>query len=429
MSWKLLLERVSLWTGEEFSPPVDVLIDGGTIVEIGSDLTGKDARVIDATGCLALPGLVDLHTHVGEPGREDRETIESALAAASSGGFTHIVAVPDQPLYDQEATIGYVRDQAARLGGPALHVAAALTKGREGKELADVTLLKAQGAVAFADASPVTDAAVLRRALEYTRMLDTPVWIEARDASLSAEGSVNESEVSTWLGLIGIPPAAEWIGCNRALLMVEAFGGKLHLQGISTAKAATMIADAKARGVAVTAECSYLHLILSESAIEGYDAAAKVSPPLRSQPDVEALIDRVRDGTIDCIVTDHTPRTREESDVDFEQAPFGAAGLETALPALYTHLIRPGKLDWKTLLRSMSERPRHLIGLPLSRLEVGQPADLTVFDPDAQWTVDVNRWCSKAKNNPFDGHTLIGRVRGAIRNHWVSGPMKEEMTS
>ena len=414
MSSPLLLKGVLVWDGEGFTEE-DLLIRDGRIARRGRGLSEPSARTLRLPGVLVLPGLVDAHVHVGEPGREDRESVATALAAAARGGFTRVLFMPDtDPPVDDEHAVAFLLRRSQEAGCARAGVCAALTKRREGKELAELVQLVEAGALALGDAGPVSDASVLLRAFEYSRLVPVPLFVEARETSLAADGVAHEGEVATRLGLAPIPPAAEWTALARDLILAEVSGGRLHVQGISTARSLQMVQEAKARGVRVSAECGFHHLLLDHRALAGYDASVKLLPPLREPADVEALVEGVRRGVIDCIVTDHTPFTPEEKSVEFDYAPFGAAGLEVALAALHTRLVRPGILGWADIVRAMSEGPRRVLGLPPARLTEGSPCEITLFDPGREWRLEPQMLRSKARNTPFLGERFVGAVVGTI---------------
>ena len=414
MSSPLLLKGVRVWDGDGFAEE-DLLIRDGRIVRRGRGLSDPSARTVRLPGVLVLPGLVDAHVHVGEPGREDRESVATAMLAAARGGFTRVLIMPDtDPPVDDEHAVTFLLRRAEEAGCARAAVCAAITKRREGKELAELVRLVEAGAAALGDAGPVADASVMLRAFEYSKLLPVPLVVEARETSLAADGVAHEGGGATRLGLAPIPPAAEWTALARDLILAEVSGGRLHVQGISTARSLRMVEEAKARGVRVSAECGFHHLLLDHRALSGYDASVKLLPPLREASDVEALIEGVRRGAIDCIVTDHTPFTQEEKDVEFDYAPFGAAGLEVALAALHTRLVRPAILDWADIVRAMSEGPRRVLGLPPVELTEGSPCEITLFDPEREWRLEPETLRSKAKNTPFLGERFVGAVVGTF---------------
>jgi len=428
VSLKTLIKGVSLWSSAGFIHEQDVLIGDGRLLRIGRGLAETNAVTIDGRGWVGLPGLVDLHSHLGEPGREDRETLESGLLAAAWGGFTAVLGMPDtDPALDSETGIGYVLRRGDLIRGARILVCAAATKGRNGKELAELGRLQSAGAAAAGDAKPIRDASIVRRILEYTRMLDIPVLIEARDEGLSSGGVAHEGIQGGWLGLSGIPASAEWIALARDLLLAEEAGGRIHVQGVSTGRSLALIREAKSRGVRVSAECSFHHLILDDGALADYDTAKKLMPPLRPRRDVEALIEGVKEGVIDCVVTDHTPITPEEKDVEFDYAPFGAAGYEAALVALHTHLVRPGLLSWSELANATSLRPRAALGIEQPQFVDGERCDMVLFNPEPEYTLDAATWKSKARNTPFDGTRVVGRVEGVFLGDQVFGPLETEV--
>lgn len=426
MSSPLLLKGLQVWEGEGFALE-DVLVREGRVARRGKGLSDPAARAIDLSGVLALPGFVDLHAHVGEPGREDRESVDSALAAAARGGFTRLLFMPDtDPPLDDERAITYLLRRSEEVGLARAGVCGALTKGREGKELAEVAQLVEAGALALGDAGPIADAAVMLRALEYSRLVPVPLLVEARELSLAEEGVAHEGEVATRLGLSGIPPASEWTALGRDLLLAEVAGGRLHVQGVSTARSLAMVEEAKGRGVQVSVECGFHHLIFDHGALLDYDTSLKLLPPLREPSDVEALIDGVRRGVVDCIVTDHTPLTLEEKAVEFDYAPYGAAGLEVALAAVHTRLVRSGALTWADVVRAMSDRPRRLLGLPPVDFAEGSLCEMTLFDPEAEWSLEPASMRSKARNTPFLGERLKGSVVGTLVDGRLSGALLTE---
>ena len=428
MSSKTLVKSVSLWSMAGFIHEQDLLIDDGRLARVGRGLAAPGAAVVDARGWVAIPGLVDLHCHLGEPGQEERETLETGLLSAAWGGFTAVLAMPDvDPPLDSDTGIGYVLQKGASARGARVFACAAATKGRKGKELAELARLRAAGASAAGDAAPIQDAAIVRRLLEYAGMLDMPVLIEARDESLAGGGVAHEGIEAGWLGLAGIPASAEWVALARDLLLAEEAGGRLHVQGVSTGRSVSLLREAKARGVRATAECSFHHLILDDAALADYGTNKKLMPPLRPRRDVESLIEGVKEGVVDCIVTDHTPLTAEEKDVEFDYAPFGAAGFEAALPALYTHLVRPGLLSWSELVSAVSLRPRAVLGLALPQFNEGERCDLVLFNPEVEQAVDPAGWKSKARNTPFAGERLFGRVEGVFIGGEVFGPLEAEV--
>ena len=427
MSSKVLIKDVSIWQGDGFSPATDLLISEGRIARIGHGLSDSQARLVEAEGWLALPGLVDLHAHLGEPGHEEKENLESGLVAAAAGGFTYVLAMPDtQPPVDTEATAQFVRQRAKLVCGANLLVCGALTKGRAGSELAELAHLVEAGAVALGDARPLGDPSLLRRGLQYATMLGVPLLAQTGDETLAQQGVVHDGDVGHWLGLPGIPASAEWITVARELLIAEEVHGRIHVQGISTARSVELIREAKRRGVKVTVEANLYNLLLDDESLGDYDTCKKLTPPLRPAEDVQAVIAAIEEGLIDCIVTDHTPCTREEKEAEFDLAPFGAVGLELALSALHTMLIKPGKLSWSALIQALSVRPRRIVGLPQAELVEGAECDLTLFASEEPYCVEPAAWRSRSQNTPLAGVTLKGKVQGTLIGGRLLGPCFEE---
>ena len=391
----------------------DVLIRKNRIERVGR-VTNDDANgctVIDARGKLVCPGLIDIHVHCREPGNEEKETIATAAAAAVAGGFTTIVAMPNTtPVVDNEAMVQYVLRQAhgARQG----HVlpAWAITKGRQGAELAEMGMMIAAGAVAFTDdGDGVASSAVMQRALQYAGLYGAPIMQHCQDPDL-AGGAMNSGPMAVRLGLPGISAAGEEIMLQRDLALLARTGGKYHVQHVSTAGAVAMIRAAKQRGLAVTAEATCHHLLLTDAACADYDPNTKMAPPLRRLEDVEAVRQGVADGVIDCLATDHAPHSAEEKELEFALAPNGIIALECAVGLYAKALIDTGLMDWPDLIARMTTGPAAVIGRPIGTLSAGAPADVTIIDPDADYTVRIADWKSKSRNCPFDGWLLKARA-------------------
>ena len=389
----------------------DLWFRDGRIIDRPSDDEAKGASVIDAAGRLVLPGLVDMHAHLCEPGYEYRETLESGAAAAAAGGVTAVACMPDtEPVMDDATTVKFVR---ARASGVPVHISpiAAVTAGRAGERLTEIGELAEAGAVALSDADrTIRNPAILRRALEYSRMFDLPIIVHCEDPALAAGGLMHEGSHATRLGLKGIPSIAEETIAARDIMLAEWTGGRLHVTHVSTAVTVGLIRGAKRRGVRVTADASPHHLALTDEALASYDTRLKVNPPLRSRADVEVLREGVADGTIDAIASDHTPRSVDEKNTEFQEALPGAAGLETMLSVVYTELIAPGLLTWSGAVRNMSAAPCGILGTEGGGLAAGSPADLVLFDPDGTWTVDPASFRSRSGNTPFAGRALKGNV-------------------
>jgi dihydroorotase len=371
-----------------------------------------ELEILDLTGLHVFPGLVDAHCHLRDPGQEYREDIVSGTRSAAAGGFTDVACMPNTvPVLDNKAVVRYVVEKAAREGAVRVHPIGAVTKGSNGSELAEMGLMKEAGIVAVSDdGRPVSDAAVMLKAMSYAAQFGLTVISHCEDMSLAEGGAMNEGVVSTRLGLRGIPTAAEDLMVSREIILSEYAGIPVHLAHVSTATAVRMIRQAKARGVKVTAETCPHYFTLTEDACLGYDTNAKMNPPLRTQADVEAVIEGLRDGTLDMIATDHAPHHQDEKLVEFDKANNGILGFETALGLALTHLVEPGHLSLSQLAERMSAAPCKLLGLPLKRLEAGDAADLTVVDTRMAWTVDRNLLVSRSRNTPYHGWKLRGRA-------------------
>ena len=390
----------------------DVLLVDGAIAAVAPTLdTPEDARVVDCTGRIVTPGLIDVHVHLREPGEEHKETIATGAAAAAAGGFTAICAMPNtDPPIDNPAAVGFVAAEGRRAGMARVYPLGCISVGRAGERLALVGEMVDEGAVAITDdGSPVMDSGLMRLALEYSQAFGIPVADHPEDIGLSANGHMNEGVVSARLGLAGKPNASEDIHIVRDLLLAELTGGHIHLQHVSTRFGVESIRQAKARGVHVTAEASPHHLVLTEEAVEGYRTDAKMNPPLRTQDDVDAVRAGVADGTLDTIATDHAPHHYDEKEAAFADAPNGIVGLETALGVILTRVVGEGVIDLPTMVERMSCQPARVFKLPGGSLAEGGPADVTVFDPAAVWTVDPSAFLSKSRNTPFAGWELTGR--------------------
>lgn len=381
------------------------------------DPVAADAEeVLDATGLIVAPGLIDLHAELREPGFEEDETIHSLTAAALRGGFTSIACIPEtDPPIDTQAGVEYVRQKAARAGNCHVLVVACVSKNRQGNELAEIGTLVEAGAVAFSDGSmAIQNSELLRRALEYCLMFDKPLFNHPEVAELSHRGVMHEGLVSMVLGLPGIPAEAEDVMTSRDLRLAESTGGRLHLLGISTAGSTDLIRRAKSRGVRVTASIHIANLIFTDEALRSFDSHYKVQPPLRSASDVQACLQAVKDGTIDAISSGHAPRASEKKMLELDVAPCGMVSLETTLGAVVTYLVRPGHLTWLEAIDRLSTQPARILDIPRGTLQVGAPADIAIIDPDFQWTVDPRHFASKSVNTPLAGTTLYGAARYVI---------------
>jgi dihydroorotase len=390
----------------------DVLISGDRVERVGRDLpVAAETTVLDATGKLVCPGFIDIHVHLREPGYEYKETVATGTRAAAAGGFTAVACMANtHPVNDNRSITDYIRAKAAVEGAVRVYPIGAVTRGLGGEELAELAELAEAGCVAFSDDGKcVMNAALYRRAMEYTLPFGAPIISHAEDHHLSGGAAMNEGVVSTELGIPGAPAAAEDIMVARDILLAELTGAHVHIAHLSTAGAVRLVRDAKARGVRVTAEVTPHHLLLTEDAVRTFDANAKMNPPLRSKRDTEVLLEALVDGTIDCIATDHAPHAGSEKEGEFDRAAFGIVGLETAVGLMLDRLVRPGALPLATLISRLSRDPARLLGLPGGSLAPGAPADVTLLDPAAEWTVDPARFQSKSRNTPFGGWTVTGR--------------------
>jgi dihydroorotase len=398
----------------------DVLIEGDRIAHAGKPLgdVRRDGGLeeIDCTGRIVSPGFIDVHCHLREPGREDVETITTGARAAAAGGFTAVCAMPNtDPVTDNQAAVGFIVRQAQRAQSARVYPIGAVSVGQKGESLAEFGEMVGAGAVAVSDdGKPVATAQLMRTALEYARTFGIPVADHCEEMSLARGGAMNEGIVSARLGLKGIPSEAEEIMAIRDILLARRTGGHVHLCHMSTRGSVELIRWGKDRGIRVTAEVCPHHLSLTEDSVEGYDTNAKMNPPLRTADDVAALQEAVRDGTIDLVATDHAPHHYDEKEREFSDAPNGIVGLETALAVLATHLVVPGILGWPTLIDRMSTTPARVFGLTGGTLRRESVADITIFDPAEEWTVDPDRFLSKGRNSPYRGKRLTGRATCTI---------------
>ena len=389
----------------------DVLIAHGKIERVGKHLpepTG--AEVVDAARKIVCPGFIDIHVHLREPGHEYKETVATGTRAAAAGGFTAVACMANtSPVNDTRAVTDYILATARDEGAVRVHPIGAVTRGLRGEELAELAELAEAGCVAFSDDGVcVMNAGLYRRAMEYVLPFGVPVISHAEDTTLARGFAMNEGVVSTELGLPGAPAAAEEVMVARDILLAELTGAHVHIAHLSTAGGVRLVREGKSRGVRVTAEVTPHHLLLTEEAVRTFDANTKMAPPLRTKRDTEALLEALADGTIDCVATDHAPHALAEKEGEFDAAAFGIVGLETAVALLLDRLVRPGLLPLATLVARLSRDPARLLGLPGGSLASGAPADVTILDPDTEWTVDPLRFQSKSRNTPFGGFALTG---------------------
>jgi dihydroorotase len=417
-----------------------LLIQGGRIIDPsqGIDITGSlliaegkvswlgkkeetpqaNYDVVSARGLVVCPGFIDLHCHLRQPGFEEKETIATGTRAAARGGFTTICCMPNtDPPLDNQTVVEFVRSKAASEGAVRVLPIGCISKGRKGKELAEIGELASAGVIAFSDdGEPVLNSHLMRQALDYSRAFDMTIIDHCEDKALTEGGQINEGIISTRLGLRGIPNAAEEIMVARDLALAQLTSGRLHIAHVTTEGSVELIRRAKEKGIRVTAEVTPHHLTLTEEWVIGYDTNAKVNPPLRTKRDIQALIQGLNDNTIDIIATDHAPHTEADKLCEFDLAPFGISGLETALGSLMS-LAHNGETSLVTLITKLTYEPAKIIGNKhgiLGTLAVGAPAEVTIFDPNLEWVVDTKAFASKGKNTPLAGDTLKGRVMATI---------------
>ncbi|MEZ4764622.1 MAG: dihydroorotase [Calditrichia bacterium] len=358
-----------------------------------------------------------MHVHLREPGREDEETVESGSLAAANGGFTAVCCMPNTtPAIDSQEIIQYIIDRA-KGSLVNVHPVAAITKHRDGNELAEILDLVEQGAVAISDdGDPVMSAGIMRRALEYSKMVDIPILGHEEDKTMTEEGHTCEGFWSTRWGIGGIPSIAEDVMIARDIMLAEYTGGRFHVQHIATKGGVDLVRQAKAKGISVTAEACTHHFTLTDEAVKNYDTNAKMKPPLRGADDVAAILEGLKDGTIDVIATDHAPHSWEEKASEFIYAPFGIVGLETAMGLSITQLLKPGILDLKSMIAKLTVHPYRILRLEVPVIQKGKAANITIFDPAATWKFDVKRSLSKSTNTPFNGWELTGKPHKVIHN-------------
>jgi len=399
----------------------DLLIKNGKIEAIGKNLSAP-VPTVDVDGAWVLPGFIDMHVHLREPGQEYKETLETGAAAAMAGGFTTVCCMPNTiPAIDTSGVVEFIKKRSQNFL-VSIHPIGAVTKGRKGEELVEMADLNRAGAVAFSDdGSPVKTSEILRRALEYSKMFGTPIIDHCEDTSLTAGRHMNEGIISTRLGIYGIPRVAEEIIVARDILMAAYTGGKLHLAHLSTRGSVEMVREAKRRGIPVTAEVCPHHFSVTDEAVLSFDPNLKVNPPLRTADDVTAVKEGLRDGTIDVIATDHAPHAPQEKEVEFDAAPFGLIGMETAVGLVFRELVEPGVLTPQQVVEKLALNPRKILGLGDRSFKPGNPAEITIVDPKRKWTVDVHQFKSKSRNCPFDGWKLVGKSLGVYGNsRWWS---------
>lgn len=435
-----MAERNVLITGGRVIDPAsrrdqiaDVLLANGKVARIDRQIAETDAhgpdgqtpQIIDANGLIVCPGLIDIHVHLREPGDEEEETIATGSAAAVAGGFTTVACMPNtRPTLDDEAAVEFVYHQAWRANLCHVYPIGAITKNREGLELAEMGQMIRAGAVGFSDDGVgVARTDVMLRAMQYMHMFNRPLLQHCEDPDVAAGGVMNAGVTATRLGLPGINPIAEELMIQRDLTLVRATGARYHVCHISTARAVELVRQAKAAGLPVTAEVCPHHLLLTEEACATYDTNFKMNPPLRTKADVQACLEGLVDGTIDCLVTDHAPHGIQEKEREFLDAPFGIIGLESALPLYVRALVEPGHMDWPRLIEKMTLRPARVLSLLKGTLSVDADADVTLIDPHARWTIDPRAFRSKSRNCPFGGWEVTGQAVCTI----VGGEIKHQL--
>jgi dihydroorotase len=434
MTETLVFRRVrAIDPGGALDAVVDVVVERGAIARVGPDaaagVAGERVRVVEREGAWLLPGLVDIHAHLREPGFEGKEDIASGLRAAAAGGFVDVCCMPNtRPVNDARVVTEMLVSKARDIGTVRLHPIGAITVGQRGEQLSEMAELRAGGAVAVSDDGRcVTSSHVMRRALEYATTFGLPVIQHAEDHALTEGAQMHEGAVSTKLGLRGWPRVAEDVIVARDVLLAEYVGARYHVAHVSTRGAARIVGEAKARGITVTAEVTPHHLLLTHEALLGYDAACKVNPPLREPEDVAALRRALADGTIDCIATDHAPHGILDKDVELAEAAPGMVGLELCLPLLLG-LVRAGELPLGRLIEALTAGPARVVGLPAPRIREGAAADLVLVEPRARWTIDAAKLWSKSRNTPFAGREVEGRVAMTVCGGRIVHEPGEETT-
>ncbi len=396
---------------QDLDKSTDLWVDGERIAGIGTQKLRAD-RTIDASGMIVCPGLIDMHVHLREPGREEDETIATGTAAAVAGGVTSVACMPNtEPPLDTQADAEFVRMQAKRAGHANVWPIGCISKNREGKELAEMGGLVEGGAVAFTDdGSPVVNSELMRRALEYAKMFDKAILSHSEDLELTRGGVMHEGLVSLQLGLRGMPAAGEEIMVYREIALAEMTNGRMHICHVSTAGSVELIRQAKRRGVKLTGEACPHHITLTDECLRSFDSNFKMSPPLRTQRDVDALLEGLVDGTIEVLATDHAPHAPEKKMRELDQTPNGIIGLETFLPVCVKALIETKRLTWPQMIAKMTVNPAKVLSIDRGTLQPGRVADVTIIDPNAEWTIDPARFYSKSRNCPFTGWKVRARA-------------------
>lgn len=407
----------------------DLLIENGIIKKIGEfPRPGTNLETIDVSRKIITPGLMDIHVHLREPGREDEETVVSGCQAAMAGGFTAVCCMPNtNPALDHRSQIEFVKKQAKDQLVD-VNPIGAVTKDRAGKELTEMGDMLEAGAVAFSDdGDTVATAEMMRHALEYSKMFNVPIIDHCEDPSLVQGKVMNEGRISTLLGLPGAPTIAEDLIVARNIILSEYTGGHVHIAHISSGKSVDLVREAKEKGISVTAEVCTHHFALTDEAVKGFDSNLRVNPPIRTDKDIEKIITGLQDGTIDTIVTDHAPHSIEEKDVEFSAAPPGMIGLETSFGLVMKRLVTIGKISLAEMVEKMAITPRQILNLPVPEIKEGEQANLSILDPNQEWKVDKSKFKSKSSNTPFDGWNLIGKAFG-VYNHGMWNLVNDQNT-
>lgn len=397
----------------------DLLIEGDRITAIREEIEDKDALIFNAMGLLIMPGFVDMHCHLRDPGYEYKETIRTGTMAAAHGGFTTIACMPNtNPVVDNKVVLEYILSKAQKEGVVNVLPIGCITKGLKGEELSEIGELKENGAVALSDdGKSVMNAGLMRRALSYANMWNMPLISHCEDLSIAGDGVMNAGYMSTLLGLKGIPAEAEEVMVARDAILALHTGARLHVAHVSTRGSVDIIRWAKKSGARITAEVTPHHISLTDREVDGYNTDTKVNPPLRTEDDIKALVEGLKDGTIDCIATDHAPHGIQDKSSEYSRAAFGISGLETAFSVVNSYLVKKGYIDYKDVVRLMSTNPAKILGVDRGYIKEGAVADIVVIDPEKEYTVDKNKFYSRGKNTPFEGRVL----KGVIKMTLVSG--------
>lgn len=396
----------------------DIRIANGVVSEVGPDLPeNENEEIFDLKGCYVLPGLIDTHVHLRDPGQEESEDLETGTKAAIAGGFTSVVAMPNtNPIVDNVPIVRYIRDKSDRLGYADVLQTAAITKGEQGEEITEIGFLKDAGCIAFTeDGRSVENSGMLKKAMSYGKPFDVLFMSHCEDKSLKGSGVMNAGALATEMGLTGIANEVEDIIIARDITLAKMTGARLHIQHLSTATGLDLVRDAQAKGLPVTCEVTPHHLFLTEEAVRGYNTHAKVAPPLRTKKDNEALIEGLKDGSICCIGTDHAPHSSDKKDVEFERAANGISSIEVAFPLIWTNLVETGRFSLNEIVTIMSLNPAGLLRIDKGSLSVGKVADVMIFDPAVEKEVDPQTFYSKGKNCPYAGQKLSGWPKMVLR--------------